>query len=63
MNKKERKLLNSFTSFDELLLNDYIKDKDAASFLQCLKPLIELQGNITLIFAQITLPLREGRNL
>lgn len=64
MNKKEKNLLDSFTNFDEILLNDlqnpdfaqeyfeeilndYIKDKDIASFLQCLKPLIEMKENIS----------------
>ena len=31
----------------ESILNDYIKDKDAVSFLQCLKPLIEAKENIS----------------
>lgn len=61
---KEKKLTDSFTSFDEILLhdlqdsdfakeyfenilNDYLKDKDTAGFLQCLKPLIEIHENIS----------------
>ena len=64
MNKKERKLIESFKNFDEILLNDlrnpefaqeyfesilndYIKDKDITSFLQYLKPLIEVRENIS----------------
>ncbi len=64
MNKKEKNLIDSFTNFDEILLNDlqnpdfaqeyfesilndYIKDKDTALFLQCLKPLIEARENIS----------------
>lgn len=31
----------------ESILNDYIRDKDTASFLQCLKPLIESRENIS----------------
>lgn len=31
----------------ESILNDYIRDKDAASFLQCLKYLIEVNENIS----------------
>lgn len=64
MSKKEKKLHDGFTSFNEILLhdlqnpdfaqqyfeeilNDYIKDKDTAAFLQCLKPLIEVKENIS----------------
>lgn len=31
----------------ESILNDYIRDKDTVSFLQCLKPLIEAKENIS----------------
>ena len=31
----------------ESILNDYIQDKDIAFFLQCLKPLIETNQNIS----------------
>ena len=64
MNKKNEKLINNLTNFDEVLLNDlqdsdfaqeyfesilndYIRDKDTVSFLQCLKPLIEVNENIS----------------